>query len=344
MIHVFYIQNHITKICMESIIDFKQISWDKVIVICFEKYYDAYKTVHNGKCPLFKMDIGSVEIKRKDSLSNFLNEWKRNKYVKKIVGQNEFELYTPVDNRDILRHLIFLKQCKNYYLIEEGLATYFDFSYMIYKNRPKKWKHLFLPKASQYISQFPINKYPKLILGYGFSKNSFNYLNNKVVIPLNISKNKINEINYNRPFFIFDGLVDNGQCNVNFIIEILRIFFKYNKITDFYFKFHTRQSNVERNEILIFFDSNDIKCHQLPDNTVIEEIIVFQPIAIYGFFSSLLFYNRILNKGETFSLANLFVDLLPEKSKEKNNKSIFGQEVRELFKKEGVQFLEIPNQ
>jgi hypothetical protein len=328
---------------MESIIDFRKISWDKVVVICFEKYYEAYKTVHNNKCPLYKMDIGSIEKSGKGSFSNFINEWRRNKYVKKIIGNNDFELYTPVDNRDLLRHLIFLNQCKNYYLIEEGLATYFDFSYMKYKKKPKTWKHLLLPLASQYLSQFPVNKYEKLKHGFGFSENSYNYLKNKVVIPLQISKIKNNEIDYNRPFFIFDGLVDNGQCSVDFIIETLSSFFKYYNISDFYIKFHTRQSISERNEILSFFKSNDIQIYQLPDNTVIEEVIVYQPITIYGFFSSLLFYNRVLNKGETYSLASLFVNLLPEEKIESNNKSIFGQEVRELFKKEGVQFLEIPN-
>lgn len=343
MKHVFYIQNHITKISMESIIDFKKISWDDVIIICFEKYFTSFKPLHNNKCPLIKMDITSLEKSGKDSLSNFINEWRRNKYAKKIIGNNDFELYSPVDNRNLLRHLIFLNQCKSYYLIEEGLATYFDFSYMKYKKKPKTWKHLLLPLASQYLSQFPINKYEKLKYGFGFSKHSYPYLIEKLVIPLNISINKNKEIDYNRPFFIFDGLVDNGQCSVEFIIEVLNVFFSQYNLSEFYVKFHVRQSETERERILNFFEERNAKINRLPDSTIIEELIVVQPITMYGFFSSLLFYNRVLNKGITFSLGGIYVNLLSDEGKKKNNRGIFGQEVRDLFVKEGVQFLEMKN-
>jgi hypothetical protein len=341
MLHVFYIQNHITAISMESVIAYKNIPIESVVVICFEKYYDAFVPINRRGFVVYKMNLSEIEINRKGSLGNFINEWKRHKYAKSIVKNNSFILYTPIDNRDLLRHLIFLDQCVEYNLIEEGLATYFDFSFMNYQKKRKNWKHYFLPKASQFISQFPVNKYDKFKRGYTFSEFGFSYLKNNEVIPMIVKPIIIKNFDETIPVFIFDGLVDNGQCTMEFLTQFFLDCLLKISITKLYVKFHTRQSKDEKQYILEGMKKAKIDFHLLPDSTIMEELIVSYKLKMYGFFSSLLFYNRVLAKGSTYSLGGAMIKRMDAKSQEKIAKSIFGDRVQELFINETVVFIEV---
>jgi hypothetical protein len=336
MLHVFYIQNHITKICMDSIIDHNEINLENVVIIVFEKYLKSFPPEDYYSSKIIKYKDKITEYTEKDKLKNFKEEWARYKYVKEITNNKKFILYTPTDNRDLVRHLIFLKKCVNYYLIEEGLASYFDYSLMKFKKNRFRLKYLILPKATQYLYQYPVNKYDKLKGGIGFSEFSFPYLKNKNIIPLKVQELFFSKFDESKPLLIFDGMIDYNHCSLDFLLNFLKGFIQKMSFNNFYFKFHVRQSDIERNEIIKLFDSLNLTYQELSGSIVIENLSSKYCVKMYGFYSSLLFYNKILGNGESFSLGQSFLEDMTETEKFKKSKSIFGDRVLTLFEKQGV--------
>lgn len=339
MKHVFYIQNHITKICMDSVVDHLKIDWKDVIIITFEKYKKSFapfeKDYSEAAIYDYKMEEGLTEGGK---IIGAKNEWKRHHRTKAIVGSNPFTLYSPVDSRNLLRHLIFLKNCSAYYLIEEGLSTYFDFSAWQFEKKPFKWTWLLQPKATQYITQHPINKYEKLKGAYGFSETSYPYLDERSVIPMKMVSEQKGTLDsdFSSEVIVFDGMVDNGQCSISHLVEFLSEALDSIEAKTFYYKFHVRQSAEEREAIQDLFKTKGVEGRQLGDAVIVEELSYNNEFRLYGFYSSLLYYHTKLSNGSAMSFGKWFLSSLPAEKAKAREKSIFGKVALDLFENNGI--------
>ncbi len=325
---------------MDSVVAHLKIPWSDVVIICFEKYWSSFgkRNYPEAMIVLNEMDKNSG---RDGGFSGVKNEWRRKKYADQIIKGNNFYLYSPVDSRNIHRHLIFSRHCQGYYIIEEGLASYFDFSHMKFQKKNMGLKRFFLPKASQYISQYPVNRYDSLKGAFGFYENVYPYLEEKEIIPIKINQKDDNDVDYSKPVFICDGMVDHGQCSIPFLVKFLRNFFNTGQLDDFYIKFHIRQSKEEVDAILEMLNDLGVKFEVMEGTVIVEYLSYHGNINLYGFYSSLLLYNKILGKGGSYALGQEFLNSLPEEVRAIRSRTIFGDRVRNLFDKVGVKQIAI---
>lgn len=131
MNHIFYLHSNICSIIAYDIIKQLPVE-DKVVVIAnrgcsffaFKDrivYYDATK-MFEGYCNHLDSLLKKDTYKSLKLYKKYLTDVK--KWLKKIIGGNEFILYTPNYAVDMCRILGRMKYCQKYYYIEEGTMSY----------------------------------------------------------------------------------------------------------------------------------------------------------------------------------------------------------------------------
>lgn len=324
MKYIFTIHSHITFLSALSVVEYEKLEKKQVTFIC-----SSYK-------PQLKKNSEINIIKSFDELESSYNILKRisnfnygvgvDKYIKKIISEDEFIAY--IDLMSVFnRFLVTNRQCKQFHFIEEGIVNYGDFdSFRIFtididrfswrisfkKNLKEILLSLYriLRGRSIKILNLPIhpNSYAffKGVNYYGFSEFTYPNIpkNKKKITPFSLIKKELQidieqEVNFNEVnIWIGDTICSLYKVSMEHYKNALdKLFLKTstknnNKI---FIKYRGTESMEERKILESTLEENNFNVDFLSKDVIVESLFMnYKNLTIYGNGSSLLIYAKIM--------------------------------------------------
>ncbi|MCZ4407254.1 polysialyltransferase family glycosyltransferase [Cryomorphaceae bacterium 1068] len=337
MRHVFYLHSHITAIVCQGVIDHLNLSEQQVQLILQSNYanqlpsfFDKYVKKICGVLVHKKSKTARIGRKVRPLLESFYLD----RQARKITPVEDYTLYLPQDKISLFRYLIFQPYCVKYYYIEEGLSCYDSSNF----GEPKVFhpKNVFtknlLPLGGMYKGQYLYNRFPGNTGAYALGKEAFPNEMNVCPITVEIPENYKVQLEAGN-LFIFGALMRYGMIPKSMGDKYFQCVLSVLKKKSFYVKFHPNQEEEEIKEIKYLMKMEGIRYQEIPTDCVLEYELMSKRISVYGFVSSLLFYNQILGSGESFSAMNSVYGLLTPESQR-----IVGR-TKEIFLRTSVELL-----
>lgn len=326
MKHVFFVHSAITYLVSKEIISQEKIDIKNCVLLSTQDYFEKlpYKESEVGK--VFIIDIYKLQ-KIKNPI---LREHQINKYISSNIKE-KYLFYTPHDLFLPAKYFIFHPLCSKYFYIEEGMASYNKHLWGNFKKVKKaiyylhevspffnnflkksffnlKLNWIFLQtKAYKHNPKFLFNHSKHLAGAYTFSEKGFPFPIKKMVLDCPTIK-KNTGFDEGIRILIFDNMINSNLCRLDTLLKITREIIE--KCTILYIKFHPAQKEYERAELQNIFKKSDTKITILPDQFILEELFIDRSFIVYGFFSSLLYYNQLFSggKGKSISLINNIIE------------------------------------
>lgn len=333
MKHVFYIHSPITYLIAISVCHYLSLPKKDVLFICDGFYRESQMFI--------AMDISRYN-KSKTFLGRGIKNIKyfnKAKFIDKVINdfilEDQFIAYVPV-MRFIEKIIVTHKRCKGFNFIEEGLAHYHKgetlhslstasaksewrtslsmrcqwneiFRQVIALIRGYNMKLLSLPFSYSCYNQFTD------VLFFGTNADTFPMVDEqkRQIIPLikDINPFSNNLRLDNKVVWIGDNGVDYYGFSKRLYLEGIRkgvvLYLKKVGINELFVKYHRGESPAMRSIQLKIFKENGIDVVVIPDNVILEEILLNSiNVTLYGVYSSLLYYASLMGH-QTISIYEL---------------------------------------
>lgn len=359
MKHVFFLHSPITCIVAKAIMMDEKLSPSECLIVTQSNYYSK---ISLNDFSGIKVEVIDFAEFNKQTTNPILLEQYYHKWINTITGFNKFIFYTPHDLFFLTKYFVFNKFCQKYFYIEEGLGSFNPAllePYRLCNKReeklsrilPKKlsfvarFQHLdkkiniirFLPTSSRYLTTNLFNRLPKYEGCYCISDDAFLFLKSRKQIDLDfLRKIPDNPQFLEAPFFVFDDMVNAKISKLETIKQVLSNFLTVHNIQKLNVKFHPSQKLEEKEEYIKILKDNNTQYIIIDDNFVLEKYFIGRDLHVYGFLSSLLFYNSNLSQnGKSYSFLSQIIAL---ESNFDPNKYTF---LYNLMSKKNVDFLSL---
>ena len=309
MKHVFFVHRPFTIEIIKSLCQSKNIAIDDCLIITKQWYLNFFdkKILHPFKYELY-------EEFRFSNFKQYRNKAKDQ--IEKIIGKNTpYIFYTAHDKFQSSNALQYHPNCKGFYYLEEGLASYNSIFLSSIEN-----KHSFVRflKHLPYLENQWFKKYYKTKTDYLFhdsfnllgtinlTSHAFKFINKEhIKIEIEALKWKFKS----KVVFVFDDLVGAQLVKEEEYFRALKLILTKLHDKDICIKFHPIQKDTEKQYIINLFEEKNIVIEIIPTEITLEHYFEKNSLTLYGFFSSLLYYNRALsdNRNNSYSFINLLL-------------------------------------
>lgn len=318
MKHIFVVHSHITYLAALGVI-LKESLQEKDVLILSESFHLSYEPISIQKVSIYE----SYKNLLKDPLRIFYPNLYLDRIIDRFVGNDKFIAYVPVFHM-IDRYLITHSKCERYNITEEGMAAYYTYY--------KGLQHTFLTgNRWRYSSGIQgikerIEDIKKIVRGFSISINAIPTFYTAYASDPNITFYGFNEESYylavNKKLISFKDIVkiykfptfynlDNSVVWISdpdilklygdkksFYIAIEKSFIawlKQKKIFNIYIRFHYRESDEQKRELINLFERNGIKFVEIQVDAIMEvELMNAENVSLFGIWSSLLVYGSMM--------------------------------------------------
>lgn len=302
MKHIFWVHSHITYLIATVIIEYNNLN-DSTILLT-RNYTLPFKT----KATVFAFPYYFTPSKTKHRLIskiNIISSMKSIKHCNKLIDQicknKDFIFYAPLFNQPSIQCFIEHLNCRKFYYIEEGSASYRTLEYFQNNSIIEKMKCTYLkllPYSNILGRNFYDDEHPKFFGTYSFFKDAFPWNDNeKYILPFNQIK-KIDKIETDA-FLFFDALVEFGHVSMDVFIKVLNDVIKFLILKEYKivsFKFHPEQKKERnnKNKIISLFNqySNSITFIELNSDFIAENYFMQYKSNVFVFLSSIGIYAK----------------------------------------------------
>lgn len=318
MKHLFYVHSHITFLVSKQYVFDQGINPEDCLFFCTRNYQlptQMANIFHNVKAyPDEVLDRGNTRLLQNNNpFKGRKNICKLESVVRDFFGMEEFSFYLPnTFASDFSSAIVTMEQCKGFFIVEEGSASYHPHSRLVqlftgWKKYVYIFLRLFLGRYYVLRGDFYSSNHPKYKGTIATSPNAFpEEPGEKIIVSNPFYKEELDEV----PQAI---LSIDASLNIWFNMEVVEklyqmlseIFQKkgYQKIA---YKFHPdyyKHPDLQqqyRKLLKQYFGESLI---ELPSNSSIENILNTYPIDFYTDFSSIGLYS-FLWKGTCYSYMN----------------------------------------
>ncbi|MBA2500484.1 MAG: hypothetical protein H0V30_12215 [Chitinophagaceae bacterium] len=296
MKYLFVINSHITTLSAKAVIAHENIPHEDVIILTMRG------------AGIKDIDLKHVEfiyphiVNPVPQTRNIFKSWKVlnefDRFIDKITGGEKFYCYV---NHNMARNTELMVNhpfCTGFSILEEGGAAYntmdfFDKKYS--RKRPSFWDLLGYRNRIRR-RYFYRPDYDKV---YAVTPKAFPGFRNKVVLKDVFSSDNIAYKEFDKArIIVFDGIIISGLIDMESFLIGMRKFIalSFTKNEDsIYYRFHPAQPPEERKRISDVLSCYDINFVQLPDEIVLEELImVAKNLTMYFNFSTISIYANML--------------------------------------------------
>ena len=321
MKHIFIVHSSITYLTSLGVIIQENLDLKDVVILSSGFYV-------NGPV---KINIVDVSAKRTFSLKNIIHNFKLfydrgyelNEIINNFVEGEKFTAYVSVFNY-LERFTVIHPNCINFNFIEEGVESYhishsishFAISY----NANFKFKmgfEGFIERIKKSVKTFGItealNTIPIFSIAYRhdnsktfycYSDEAYPFADNKILLNFNSIKNRFfNSLDHSDNTERNSDCIWIGNCNVfdnnqlyhEFLKKYFLKFLTKEGIKKLLIRFHPRETKKQRLVLTKFLIKNEIDFHIIPDETIMELLLLNFPKTIcVGFNTSLLLYSSYM--------------------------------------------------
>lgn len=317
MKYIFWVHSHITYLVTTSII--KQLEIEDAIIILTRNYSVPFEI--NAKLYNFPFYYTPYPSQHR-LISNFkisksLNAIKAcNRLIDEIIKNENFIFYTPLYNQPAIRCFIEHENCKRFYYIEEGTASYKPLSHFTQhrstlKQLTKELYFRLLPYSNIIGGYFFDSTHIKFSGCYSFFNDAFPWNEKEKYILELTPVLKVKEIETDA-FLFFDALVEFGLVEekifLKVFIDVIEYFVKegFKAVS---FKFHPEQAKESafKNQIINIFSkySDIISFKELNQDFIAENYFLQHKSKVFVFLSSVGLYAQ-KNNSDVISLIPFF--------------------------------------
>ena len=302
MKHVFLVNSHTTFLSSLGVINLLKIR-DKDIVLLFARNYsNSIYPLPYTLCDVNELYYSADEVFRTDD--NLVIQRKIAE-VDKIIDvyiKDLFQLYVPNFCNPLVCLLYSSLRCRRISFIQEAAQSVVPIyiTNVSLKKGIKRRIKLFLKGVPYrkwitplYYSNDYIWKQGKM---YSYA------LNNKIFEGLKNNENNIISwplsqydfhLNTHATFFVVDGWVQNNMCEADVFLKLMHKLVQENAGKYNYIKFHPNQTEIERENILHFFDELNV-VYEIMDQSIPFELVItsYSNLKIVGMGSALCFFAK----------------------------------------------------
>jgi len=326
LLHVFIVHSSITSLAANSIIEYLNLSSDRVIVL----------TGRNAKLNGFK-NIQLPNLKLLSAKNIFYNKKilkEFDQFLKKATLKKEYKVYLP-QSANWKYHLVMSNPyCVEINYLEEGLSSYLAIQKINLRDQ-KKYSSSIKEFIATIINRVTFGKRlndkrvnfacndPKYKFSFGLNKNSFPDFNGRKIIPIKFQDDLSPEFLSVRHLYIMGSEVEAGLMEEGEYLSMLTSFcLAFKKLdTTLFLKWHPGQDNNLKGRLLNLFQTHlDKNLMILPGTVPIEKLSYYnEKIKVYQSVSSAGFYSSIFGR-KVYSISFLAkylkkdrsgIDLLP---------------------------------
>lgn len=246
-----------------------------------------------------------------------------NNTINNFVKDEKFIAYVSVFNY-LERYTVVHPNCVNFNFIEEGVESYHTSHSLSHYATSFRGKFYFrkgfiglIDRIKESISTFgrteAITTIPIFSIAYRhdqskkfycYSKEAYPFVENKIILNFNSIKNKfyptLDFSNYDNisGHSIWIGncnIFENNQLYEDFLNTYLLKYIKKEGVNKLLIRFHPRETKKQRLVLTKFLIKNEIDFHIIPDETIMELLLLNFPKTIcVGFNTSLLLYSSYM--------------------------------------------------
>ncbi len=302
MKHVFVVHSHTSFLVALGTIELLRLRQEDVIMLLGRNYKNDVI-----KIPCVSIDISPLLLYSRDILFSIKKQKALIDSFDRIIEQKigtDFYAYVPHLSSWGFQIIATSKYCKGINLCQESARSFFT----TIKPIKRLVKSLFLCTTKRMWAQY--NWYPPSwayrvecgLRTFSFSdtyfapiKNATHYIVSYPSIPLDF------EIDTERPIFVFEAAIEQGNIEESIYIDECRVLIETYSQDKNYVKFHPGQTQEHKEIILKCFGKKHFDV--LPDSIPFELIIMkYNGLYVYGFYSSLLSFAKEMGHIVTFKV------------------------------------------
>jgi hypothetical protein len=302
MIALFYIHSHTTFLSALGTIRKLDLSFSNIVVVTTRHY-----KVNRELLPCERIiDLSDHFVYLMKNKYNIIRSIRRVRELDDILDKaigGEYVSFLPHIGVYLMQIIATHRLCKEVNFIEEGSASYsrkLQAKNSLVNGLVKTFiSKILIPSKRFWLTDVLFTDLYKCLnirQSFGIFEGTFQYLpyNKNVIAWPKIALGY--EINDAYPIYIFDALVEMNFVEETLYFASLKDMIQETASGTNYIKFHPYQSEKNKNYIREQFNSMNVKVIELPDNVIIEDVIVNKrKLSFFGFSSSILLYAKIFN-------------------------------------------------